>query len=40
MLDYEVWTFHDELGTRVIAEDEHDCDVGGVDRMDENLKAI
>jgi hypothetical protein len=40
MLDYEVWTFHDESGTRVIAEDEHDCDVGGVDRMDENLKAI
>jgi hypothetical protein len=26
---YEVWIFHDELGTRIIAEDEHDCDVGG-----------
>jgi hypothetical protein len=25
---YEVWTFHSELGTRVIAEDEHDSDVG------------
>jgi hypothetical protein len=33
---YEVWTFHDELGTRFIAKDEHDCDVGDVDRMDEN----
>jgi hypothetical protein len=37
---YEVWTFHDELGTRVIAEDKHDCDVGDVDRMDEILEAI
>jgi hypothetical protein len=37
---YEVWIFHDESGTRVIAEDEHDCDVGDVDRMDEMLKAI
>jgi hypothetical protein len=35
-----VWTFHGESGTRVIAEDEHDCDVGDVDRMDEMLKAI
>jgi hypothetical protein len=30
---YEVWTFHGELGTRVVAEDEHDCDVGDIDRM-------
>jgi hypothetical protein len=37
---YEVWTFHSELGTRVIVEDEHDCDVGDVDRMDEMLEAI
>jgi hypothetical protein len=37
---YEVWTFHGESGTRVIAEDEHDCDVGDVDRMDEMLEAI
>jgi hypothetical protein len=40
MLDYEVWTFHDESGTRVIAEDEHDCDVGDVNRMDEMLEAV
>jgi hypothetical protein len=26
---YEVWTFHDESDTRVIAEDKYDCDVGG-----------
>jgi hypothetical protein len=37
---YEVWTFHDELSTRVIVEDGHDCDVGDVDRMDEMLEAI
>jgi hypothetical protein len=36
---YEVWKFYGESVTRVIAEDEHDCD-GGVDRMDEMLKAI
>jgi hypothetical protein len=36
---YEVWKFHDESGTRVIAEDEHDYDTG-VDRMDEMHKAI
>jgi DNA polymerase/3'-5' exonuclease PolX len=40
MPGYEVWTFHGESGTRVIAEDEHDCDVGDIDRMDEMLKAI
>jgi hypothetical protein len=38
--DYEVWTFHGESGTRVIAENEHDCDMGDVDRMDEMLEAI
>jgi hypothetical protein len=37
---YEVWTFHGESGTRVVAEDEHDCDIGDIDRMDEMLKAI
>jgi hypothetical protein len=37
---YEVWTFHDESGSRVIAEDEHDCDMGDIDRMDEMLEAI
>jgi hypothetical protein len=37
---YEVWTFHGESGTRVIAKDEHDCDVGVVDRMDEVLEDI
>jgi hypothetical protein len=37
---YEVWTFHGESGTRVIAEDEHDCDMGDVDRMSEMLEAI
>jgi hypothetical protein len=40
MLGYEVWTFPDESGTRVIAEDEHDCDVGDIDRIDEMLEAI
>jgi hypothetical protein len=38
--DYEVWIFHNESGIRVIAEDEHDCNVGDVDRMDEMLEAI
>jgi hypothetical protein len=37
---YEVWTIHSESGARVVAEDEHDCDVGDVDRMDEMLEAI
>jgi hypothetical protein len=37
---YEVWAFHSESSTRVIAEDEHDCDVGDVDRIDEMLEAI
>jgi hypothetical protein len=27
MPGYEVWTFHGESNTRVIAEDEYDCDV-------------
>jgi hypothetical protein len=40
VLGYEVWIFHSESGTRVIAEDEHDCDVGDVDKMDEMLEAI
>jgi hypothetical protein len=35
-----VLTFHSELGTRVIAEDEHDCDTGDIDSMDEMLEAI
>jgi hypothetical protein len=39
MPGYEVWTFHDESVTRVVAEDEH-CDVGDIDRMDEMLEAI
>jgi hypothetical protein len=38
--DYEVWTFHDESCSRVVAEDEHDCGMGDVNRMDEMLKAI
>jgi hypothetical protein len=37
---YEVWTFHGESGTRVVAEDEHDCDVGDIDRIDKMLEAI
>jgi hypothetical protein len=37
---YEVWTFYGESGSRVVAEDEHDCDMGDVDRMDEKLEAI
>jgi hypothetical protein len=40
MPSHEVWTFHGESGTRVIAEDKHDYDVGDVDRMDEMLEAI
>jgi hypothetical protein len=40
VLGYVVWTFHGESGTRVIAEDEHNCDVGDVNRMDEMLEAI
>jgi hypothetical protein len=40
MPGYEVWTFHSESSTRVIAEDEHDCDMGDIDRMDEMLEAI
>jgi hypothetical protein len=40
MLGYEVWTFYSESGTRVVAKDKHDCDVGEVDRMDEMLEAI
>jgi hypothetical protein len=31
---YEVWTFHGESGTRLRAEDERDCDMRYVDRMD------
>jgi hypothetical protein len=38
--DYEVWIFHSESGTRVIAEDEHDCDMGDIDRMNEMLEAV
>jgi hypothetical protein len=37
---YEVWTLHGELGTRVITEDKHDCDMRDVDRMDEMVEAI
>jgi hypothetical protein len=40
VLVYAVWAFHGESGTRVTTEDEHDCDVGDVDRMDEMLEAI
>jgi hypothetical protein len=40
MSAYEVWTFHSDSGTRVIVEDEHDCDVEEVDRIDEMLEAI
>jgi hypothetical protein len=38
--DYEVWTFHGESDTRVIAEGEHDCDMGDIDQIDEMLEAI
>jgi hypothetical protein len=34
VLDYEVCTFHGKSGTRVIAEDEHDYDMGDIDRME------
>jgi hypothetical protein len=37
---YDVWTFHGKSSSRVVAEDEHDCDVGDVNRMDEMLEAI
>jgi hypothetical protein len=37
---YEVWTFHGKSGTRVIAEDEPDCNVGNINRTDEMLEAI
>jgi hypothetical protein len=37
---YEVWIFHGESGSRVVAEDEHDCDMGDIDRMDGMLEAI
>jgi hypothetical protein len=37
---YEVWIFHGESGSRVVAEDEHDCDMWDVDRMNEMLEAI
>jgi hypothetical protein len=37
---YEVWTFHGESGTRVIVENEYDCDVWDVDRMNKMLEAI
>jgi hypothetical protein len=40
MLGYEVWTFYGESGSRVVAEDEHDCDMGDIDRMDKILEAI
>jgi DNA polymerase/3'-5' exonuclease PolX len=36
----EVWTFHGASDTRVIAEDEHDYNVGDIDRMDEMIEAI
>jgi hypothetical protein len=37
---YEVWIFNSKSGSRVIAEDEHDCHMGDVDRMDEMLETI
>jgi hypothetical protein len=37
---YKVWTFDGESSTRVVVEDEHDCDVGDVDMMDEMLEGI
>jgi hypothetical protein len=40
MPGFEVWKFHGESGTTVIAEDEHDCDTEDIDRMDEMLEAI
>jgi hypothetical protein len=35
-----MWSFHGELGTRVVAEDEHDCDMEDIDRMDKMLEVI
>jgi hypothetical protein len=40
VLGYEVRTFHSKSGTKVVAEDEHDCDVRDIDRLDEMLEAI
>jgi hypothetical protein len=37
---YKMWTFHGESGTRVVAEDEHGCDMGNIDRMDKMLETI
>jgi hypothetical protein len=37
---YEVWKFHVESGTRVVAEVEHGYDARDVDRMNEMLEAI
>jgi hypothetical protein len=37
---YEVWKFHGESGTRVVAEVEHGCDARDVDKMNEMLEAI
>jgi hypothetical protein len=37
---YEVLTFHSESGTRIIAEDEHDCDMGDIYSMDEMHEVI
>jgi hypothetical protein len=37
---YGVWTFHDESCTRVIVEDEYDCDVEDIDMIDGMLEAI
>jgi hypothetical protein len=28
VLGYEVWTFHGKSGSRVVAKDEHGCDMG------------
>jgi hypothetical protein len=38
MPSYEVWTFHSESGTIVIAEDEHNCDVGTLIGWTRSLK--
>jgi hypothetical protein len=40
MSRYEVWTFYGESCTRVVVEDEHDCDARDVHRMDEMVEAI
>jgi hypothetical protein len=37
---YKMWIFHGELGTRVVTEDEHGCDMRNVDRMDKMLEII